>query len=202
MERIVREAVLFENGNAALVDRWQRQYLHFLRKVQLVQPGMRLLLKNPANTARVSLLREMFPGAQFVHIHRNPYKVFTSSVHLYQKAQEAWGLHRTDRARIVQQVLDSYPKLMRAYFAQRVGLPDRDLAELSFQSLQEDPIGALAGVYGQLNLPGFDAARPHFEAYIESQRHYEKNRLPLAADEKDAVARQWKDVFETLGYAV
>jgi len=200
MERIFDEAVMFDGGNVELIAQWKRQYLSFLRKIQFTQPGKRLLLKNPANTARVRLLREMFPGVQFIHIHRDPYKVFASSIHLYMKAQEAWGLHDTDRERVARHILDSYPKLMRAFFAQRQGLGDREIVDISFRSLQEDPIGTLETVYRRLNLQGFDAAVPHFEAYLQTQRGYEKNRLHLDPSEREELARRWQDVFERLGY--
>jgi len=202
MGRIFDEAVLFSNGDAELIDIWRRQYLHFLRKVQLEQPGLPLLLKNPANTARIVLLKEMFPGCRFIHIHRDPYKVFVSSVHLYLKAQEAWGLQATDRDLVVRHVLDSYPMLMDAFFAQRDVLGDGELVDVGFRSLQEDPIGTLANIYSELGIGGFDAAVPHFEDYVDSQRDYKKNRLPLAANEKDAVSQRWKGVFDRLGYPV
>jgi hypothetical protein len=202
MGRIFDEAVLFEDGDTDLIDTWKRQYLHFLRKVQLVQPGRPLLLKNPANTARIVLLKEMFPGSRFVHIHRDPYRVFASSVHLYLKAQEAWGLHSTDRDSVARHILDSYPKLMNAFFVQREGLSDDELVEIGFRSLQEDPLATLGTIYDHLGIEGFDAAVPEFERYIDSQRDYKKNDLPLAAHEQDEVARRWNDVFDRLGYAV
>lgn len=202
MEQIFNEAVMFDGGEPSLIANWKRQYLGFLKKVQFAQPDMPLLLKNPANTARISLLREMFPGARFVHIHRNPYKVFVSTIHLYLKAQEAWGLHRPDRNRLVRHVLDSYPKLMNAYFAQRSALSERELVDVSFHDLQDDAMGTLATIYRQLELPNFDAAAPHFHAYLDSQRDYQKNVLPLSAQEHDEVARLWADVFAQLGYPV
>jgi omega-hydroxy-beta-dihydromenaquinone-9 sulfotransferase len=202
MGRIFRDAVLFDGGNPTLIDEWRRHYLDFLRKVQFEQPGMRLLLKNPANTARVSLLREIFPGARFIHLHRDPYKVFASTVHLYLKAQEAWGLHNTSRDLVVEHVLESYPELMKAFFAQREGLEAGELVDVGFRSLQQDPIGTLSAIYERLELPGFDAAVGHFEDYLESQRAYQKNQLPLAGSERETVARRWGDVFECLGYPV
>ena len=202
MERIFDEAVLFEGGKAALQAAWKRQYLAFLRKVQFAQAGMPLLLKNPANTARIQLLREIFPGARFIHIHRNPYKVFTSTVHLYLKAQEAWGLHRTDRGRVVRHVLDSYPKLMNAFFAQRSLLSEEELADVSFRDLQEDAMGTLAFIYRKLDLPDFDVAAPRFHAYLDSQRDYRKNQLPLTAEEREEVGCRWRGIFEQLGYTV
>ena len=49
--------------------------LHVLPQEDAVRRGgshKRLLLKSPVHTARVRILREMFPKAQFVFIHRHP----------------------------------------------------------------------------------------------------------------------------------
>lgn len=200
MRRIFRDAVMFDGGKPELIELWKKQYVNFLRKVQFVQPGKCLLLKNPANTARLTQVRDMFPGARFIHLHRNPYKVFTSSVHLYSKAQEAWGLQDTSRQMVVEHVLESYPQLMNAYFEQRNGLTHDELVEVGFRSVQENPIGALSKIYSTLNIPGFDEAVPHFDAYLESQRNYKKNKLPLSEDEKQVVAARWGEIFERLGY--
>ena len=202
VHRIFREAVMFDDGDAGLMAEWQRQYLHFLRKVQLVQPDRPLLLKNPANTARIAILREMFPGAQFVHIHRDPYKVFASTVHLYLKTQQAWGLQTVDRDRIVRHVLASYPVLMEAFFRQRQGLPDSAMADVRFQDLQRDPEGVLGTIYDQLGLDGYEAALPHFRRYIDAQRSYRKNALSLFEGEKQQVGRCWGEIFHRLGYPV
>lgn len=202
MERIFNEAVMFDDGDPQLQAVWERQYLAFLRKVQFSEHGKPLLLKNPANTARITLLRKLFPGARFVHIRRNPYKVYASSIHLYLKAQEAWGLHKTDRESVASHILDSYPRLMNAYFKQRGELGDAELAEVRYRDLQDDPMGLMAGIYEQLDLPGFDTAAPRFAAYIESQRGYQKNVLPLPPEEKAEVARRWRPIFDALGYPV
>ncbi len=202
MGQIFREAVLFNGGDPRLVESWRRPYCAFLQKVQFMQPGRRLLLKNPANTARLSLLRSMFPGAQFIHLHRNPYKVFSSSVHLYSKAQEAWGLQDTHREMVVEHVLDSYPRLMHAFFEQRKGVREEELVDVDFASVQREPIETLARVYERLGLPRFNEAVPHFNAYLESQRDYQKNRLPLTEEDRRAVADRWADVFDRLGYPV
>jgi hypothetical protein len=91
---------------------------------------------------------------------------------------------------------------MDAFFAQRDVLGDGELVDVGFRSLQEDPIGTLANIYSELGIGDFDAAVPHFEDYVDSQRDYKKNHLPLAANEKDAVAQRWQGVFDRLGYPV
>ncbi|NIL94317.1 MAG: sulfotransferase [Woeseiaceae bacterium] len=200
MGRIFNEAVMFDGGDPALQATWKQQYLAFLRKVQFAEHDKPLLLKNPANTARITLLREMFPGARFVHIRRNPYKVYVSSIHLYLKAQEAWGLHKTSRESVAEQILDTYPQLMNAYFEQRGELREHELVEVRYKDLQDNPMELMASIYEQLDLPGFADAAPRFEAYLDSQRDYKKNVLPITPEEKALVAERWRPIFDKLGY--
>lgn len=200
IEDIFRTAVLLNDNDPEIVREWRDQYLSFLRKVQFVQPGQRLLLKNPANTARIELLRQMFPGARFIHIHRDPYKVFASTMHLYLKAQEAWGLQEPNRERLLRHVLNSYQALMDAYFKSRRSLEPDELVEVSFRNLQDDPVGTLEHIYRTIGLRGFVTARPEFERYLDSQRHYRKNDLQLSPRETRLISQQWRNSFEQLGY--
>ncbi|MGL6096207.1 MAG: sulfotransferase family protein, partial [Fimbriiglobus sp.] len=62
---------------------WKRTLLRFLKAVQFRSPGKRLVLKSPPHTARVPVLLEMFPDAKFVHIVRDPYVVYPSTVNLW-----------------------------------------------------------------------------------------------------------------------
>ena len=62
--------------------RWCDAFLYFVRKLSLRAGGRRLVLKSPAHTARVALLLELFPDAQFVYIHRDPLTVYQSAVHM------------------------------------------------------------------------------------------------------------------------
>lgn len=202
VERIFREAVLFDDGDRKIIDKWQRHYLYFLKKVQFAQQGRRLMLKNPANTARISVLKQIFPKAKFVHIHRDPYKVFASTVHLYLKAQEAWGFHEVDRDHVVRHILDAYPQLMAAYFAQRKALRDDELVEVSFRDLQQDPMATLATIYSRIGLEHYDTAAPYFSRYIDSQQNYAKNVLSLSDWEMNEVSHRWRQVFDELGYAL
>jgi len=202
VERIFREAVLFNDGDRKVIDRWLHHYLYFLKKVQLAQPGLRLMLKNPANTARISVLRKIFPKSRFIHIHRDPYKVFASTVHLYLKAQEAWGFHNVDRDHVVRHILNSYPQLMSAYFTQRESLADDELVEVSFRDLQQDPMETLATIYRRIGLERYDEAAPHFSRYIDSQKNYSKNVLSLSDWERGEINCRWRQSFDELGYPV
>jgi hypothetical protein len=200
--RIFRESILFDGGDAVLVEQWKQDYLAFLKKVQMTQPGKRFMLKNPANSARISVLLELFPDARFIHIHRNPYKVFASTLHLYLKAQEEWGFHRVNRTALIEHILETYLHLMNACLEQLEALPGNRLAEIAFHDLQQSPMETIRQAYTNLELDGFDEAAPHFSDYLDSVRDYKKNRLQLAAEEKARIASQWCGMFEKLGYEI
>ena len=53
--------------------------------------GKRLILKNPTNTARIKFLLELYLEAQFIHISRNPYVVYMSTIHFYKKMVQAFS---------------------------------------------------------------------------------------------------------------
>ena len=77
--------VLFSGAAPNDIAEWKREYLRILKVASLHAGGKRLVLKNPVNTARLSLLYDMFNSAQFIHIHRDPYEVFSSTRNLHRK---------------------------------------------------------------------------------------------------------------------
>lgn len=200
MDQVFQDTVLLEEASLQDQEAWWKHTHRFLQQVQMQHPGKPLMLKDPANTARVRLLRSHLPKARFLHLHRNPYEVFASTVHLHEKAQAAWGLQQGSRDMIVEHVLSSYPKLMQAWFDQKDGIPDGHLAEMRFDDLIADPVRTLRSAYDELGLTGFDTALPRMEAYLSEQRNYQKNRLRLSETERERIAREWKPWFERLGY--
>jgi len=67
---------LFRNVPDDEVDQWKNLYVSILKKAAYSHRGKRLIVKNPANSARIKILLELFPHARFIHIYRNPYIVF------------------------------------------------------------------------------------------------------------------------------
>ena len=77
----------------------------------------------------MKLLLEVFPDARFVHIHRNPYEVFRSSMHTAHKVMPWWTLQRPQHADVEERVCAQYAEVYEAYFAERKLDPPRPLHE-------------------------------------------------------------------------
>jgi len=159
--------------------------------------------KSPPHTARIRLLLETFPGARFVHIHRNPYAVYRSFQHYFDTATWYTYLQRPDLESINRRILERYTVLYDAFFVERGLIPPGHYHEVSFEELETDPMGQVELLYQKLGLAGFEVFRPKLQRYVDSIAGYKKNVFKdLPAAEREAVAKAWRRSFEEWGYPV
>lgn len=195
------KGVFFEDCSDVEIERWVRRARHFHTKLTLLQPGRRLLLKNPVYSARVAHLARIYPEARFIHIHRDPIQVFESMRNFYRVLLGEFALQPFDGIDIDGFILETYPRLMQALLEQTRQLPDGQLVEVRFEELQQQPIQELERVYTALGIAGFAAARPHFERYLGSVRGYRKNEYEFPPERVERVRRHWGPLIDRLGYA-
>ncbi len=182
------------------IHRWAERARHLYGKLQWLQPGRRLLIKNPVYSTRVERLARLYPGARFIHIHRNPYRVFESMRNFYRVLFERFALQPWQHVAIDEFILDSYPRIMQALLEQTSALPPDRCVHVRFERLQRRPLEELERIYATLGLGGFEAARPYFERYLESVRDYRKNAYEFPADRVARVRRRWGALIDRLGY--
>ena len=199
-ERNFNRAVFGDGVSAAAHRRWQRALQLLYRKVAIHQNNPQLLIKNPVYTSRLAALRELFPAAKFVHIHRNPYVVFRSTVHYYQRLLPELALQSFAALDIPDFVERSYVRLMQEYDRQRADLPPGTIVEVKFEDVEARPLEEMQRVYTELQLPGFDDDRPHLDAYLSKMQGYRKNRYDIAPDIIDRVNRSWREWVDRWGY--
>jgi omega-hydroxy-beta-dihydromenaquinone-9 sulfotransferase len=191
----------FEGVPQSEVKQWQEAFLWFSKKLTL-KYGRRLLFKSPPHTARIRLLLEMFPEARFVHIHRDPYRVFQSQRHYFDTATWYTYLQRPNTEQIDDGILRRYTALYDAFFADKSLIPTGHFCEVRFEDLETDPVNQVAQIYSALCLPGFDACRPKLQSYLASLAGYRKNDYkPLDDIRRDRVACEWARSFDTWNYA-
>jgi omega-hydroxy-beta-dihydromenaquinone-9 sulfotransferase len=195
-----RRGLLLEGCSPAELELWCRRHRYFLAKVSLDQGGRRLLVKNPVYTSRVSLLRAIWPDAQFVHIHRDPRRVFVSTVHYFRTLLARLALQDYDHVDVEQLVLESYPQIMNALLEQTVSLPEGRFVEVAFEEFERDPINQLERIHERLGLPELKAARPRFEEYLRRVRGYAKNRYSPSPESIRRVERCWASFIARWGH--
>lgn len=181
--------------------RWEDKLLYLYAKLQIAQPARRLLIKNPVYTARVDQLRKLWPDAKFIHIHRNPYKVFVSMRNFYDALFKQFALQPYDHVDIDGVILGTYERMMARLKEHTADLPPERFVEMRFDEFQADPLGQIRSCYDRLGLSGFDAAEPAFRAYLDQVSNYQKNRFDLTAQAAARVRERWHPFIEDWGYS-
>jgi hypothetical protein len=178
---------------------WKEAFLVFLKKMQLSEGG-KPLLKSPPHTARIKHLLKMFPDAQFVHIVRNPYEVYLSSLNLWNKSFAKARLQEPSDELVQNQILNWYVEMFELYERDKGLIPHGNLTELKFEDLEAEPIVELEKIYTRLDLPNFDCFRRKALEYLHGLKKYQKNVYQLDEKAKTIVREKWRNTFEKYGY--
>jgi hypothetical protein len=181
------------------VARWCGALDRFIRSVTLLRQK-RLVLKSPTHTGRIRLLARIFPGAQFIHIVRDPYTVVPSTLRLWQSLDEAQGLQRPRHDQLESYVFRAYERMYGGFQRGRGELDPRRICEIRYEDLVRDPCGTLRTVYDQLGLGDFEALRPDLEAALAQKEGYQTNRYQPCPRLDAEVASRWSDYIGRYGY--
>jgi omega-hydroxy-beta-dihydromenaquinone-9 sulfotransferase len=178
---------------------WKRTFVRFLKTVTLGD-DRRLILKSPPHTCRIPTLVELFPDARFVHIVRDPYVVYASTMNLWKTLNRSQALHTPTEAGLEERVFVTFN-----HFHERVattrGLvrPDR-FHEIRYEDLTKDPVCELRRMYSELDLGDFERLRPNLERYLAENARYEGNRWQLSDAQRAEIRRHWGEVIQKYGY--
>ncbi len=179
-----------------------KESLQWFLKAQSYLKKGRLVLKSPPHTGRVGMLAEMFPGAKFIHIVRNPYAIFPSMKHTWAAMDLVQGFQMPahDKLNIDEFILSAFERMYRGFDRQRHQLDPSQLYEVRYEDLVLDPMGQVQAMYESLDLGDFEYMRPRLAKYVATQREYKPNRLQLEPEIEDAIRRRWAGYIERYGY--
>ncbi|MEZ6053675.1 MAG: sulfotransferase [Planctomycetaceae bacterium] len=183
-----------------VLQEWKDTFLHFLRKVTYREQKP-IVLKSPSHTFRVPLLLDMFPDAKFLYIHRHPYDVFRSSMHLRRALFEENTLGLLDETPWESEILEDFELAIQSYEQHRHLIPEGNLHEIRFEDLESDPLTQLEVAYQNLSLPGFDEFKKVLIPEIKRLEGYKKNSFhSLEPRLKRELYRRVHPMFERHGY--
>jgi len=179
---------------------WDKNYLKFMKTVIYSNNGKRLLLKNPANTARIPTLLKLFPEARFIHIYRSPYKVYFSTIKMRNRVLDKLALQDADKDEIEKQVVDNYIRVMKSYFEQLKLIPKDRIVDVKYEDLVKDPIKQVSNIYSKLKISGLKNALPGMNQYLDSKKDYKVNVYKIDKKIIKHIYDKWKFTIDMWGY--
>jgi hypothetical protein len=181
--------------------RWKHALEAFLARLAVRDPR-RPVLKSPPHTARIGVLAEMFPEARFLHVVRDPFVVFPSTIRLWRSLDEVQGLQVDRGAALEEYVFACFDEMYAAFERDRATLPPGRLHEVRYEDLVADPVGCLAEGYDRLGLGEFATVRPALAAEAEAMKRYRTNTYEPDPRMVAEVARRWGPFIDRYGYEV
>lgn len=195
-----RRSVLLEDLQPGEREKFASDYEYLVKKMSYLHEGKTVLFKNPASTARMALLKEVFPNAKFVHIIRDPKDVYPSMRKLWVRLLAAFSWQNPKGIDFHETTLSVYERTMRAHLEDREKIPAEDYHEIRFEDLDANPVDTVSKIYNALGLNGGDASLEPLREYVDSQKDYRKNQHDLDEDLRAELADRWGFAFDAWGY--
>lgn len=181
-----------------------KEALHLFAKKLLLKKGRKatVLFKAPTNTAKIPLLLDVFPDARFIHIYRNPYRVFQSTVKMEEKSVPFCRFQPMPSEGLEKYIIWRYQEMYRSFLKDMHLIPKGHFTQLSYEGLVQDRAAAVRKIYQDLNLRNFDEVEPQLTNYIKTISDYQTNNYsPLPEPKKGEIATIWRPFFEAFGYS-
>ncbi|KAG7347695.1 sulfotransferase family protein [Nitzschia inconspicua] len=203
---------------ASARKQWTDAFLTLMRKLTVREEKQRtattavssqrrrLLLKSPVHTARIPLLLQLFPDAQFIYIHRHPYDVLRSAMHMADTTYWYTYLNTPTDEQIMEFILRQYEILFDRYEAGRKQIlsttqNQQVLVEVSFDELSQNPIQTVCRVYSELGWTMTPTMEASLQTELADIKAYQRNsHRELSPQLKRIVNERWGPSFDRFGY--
>ena len=183
--------LFLEDNNACIpqgknLEVWKKNLLTFYKKITL-QTGKQIVSKNPAHTMRISLLAEMFPGARFIHITRDPLIVVPSSIRLWTIMAEDNALKRRWEIPTVGKVSGVMASFLESVDRERKKLGTQQFLEVQFEALEANPAKELKRIYSELGLQYSKTFESEVNQFLSDNKDYKKNSYHLSDEDQETI---------------
>jgi hypothetical protein len=199
-ESIIEQELFTGQLPPSLLSQWKEAYQRMITKAIFNTGGTRYIGKNPCHLTRTGLLKEMYPVAKFIFIHRHPYDVIESLFRFMQSIFPGVQLHELPPGFSRENVILLYKRVMDAYFHDRSKIPGTDLIELKMDDFTRDIPGHLIKIYEKFGLGDFRNVAHLIDHYISENP---PPVHPVHSPTKEAmrlVDQHAGDILNQLGY--
>ena len=189
----------FELVSHRKIREWKKQFMFLVKTLTIKSGGKQLILKNPLDTCRIKLILDLFPNAKFIHLYRNPYDVFYSSLKLHKHNAKIYAL-QNQTYNLYQVVLDNFVEMYDKFDKEIHLIPEGNFVEVKFENLVRNPITELKRIYTTLSLKNFDNAESRIKKYLNSVSDYKPESYTLSLEDKRKIYSRWYKIIKKWGY--
>ncbi|MBI3838921.1 MAG: sulfotransferase [Planctomycetia bacterium] len=179
--------------------RWKSGLEWFLKHVTFCNPK-RIILKSPPHTGRIKVLLELFPNARFVHIVRDPYAVFGSTVKLWKTLYKLQALQEPKHEGLEEYVFSCFERMYGQLDRDRVLVDPSRFFEVRYEDLVRNPVEQMRALYEHLSLGEFETLLPKLTAYFKDAKDYRTGTYQISSELRDEIDRRWGPFMRKYGY--
>jgi hypothetical protein len=180
---------------------WKEKMTGFCKKV-VRNSGRTILLKNPAHSLRIPLLRELFPKARFIHIHRHPFDVVPSSMHLWETLLKDNLLKGKPEIPDVEEVARGLNKFYSLISRDMALIPKGYKSVIAYEDLIQDPVKCIRKCYHDLKVQFTDDFELSIHAYMQQNKAFRKKSYTFGNEDKEKVYQEMKRFFKLHNYSM
>jgi omega-hydroxy-beta-dihydromenaquinone-9 sulfotransferase len=192
-------SLTLEGLSSEQLSAWKAGLEWFLKRVTLRSPK-RIILKSPPHTARIKVLLELFPNARFVHIVRDPYALYGSTVKLWKTLYKFQALQEPRYEGLEEYVFACFEQMYEKFQRERDLIDPSRFFEVRYEDLVHNPIGQIRALYEHFQLGEFETALPKLEAYFKDRRDHRIGSYQIPDDLREQIDRRWGPYMRRYGY--
>jgi hypothetical protein len=151
-----------EDASQALGFDFHRRLLQHL---QAKRPGDRWVLKAPGHLFALEGLLQRYPDAKIIQTHRDPLRVMASMASHATVLRRAFSDHAEPR-QIAADWTDRWARALDRFLAVRDRAPAGQFLDVSYESIEQNPLHTIEGVYDFLGWPLTREARGAINSFL------------------------------------
>jgi hypothetical protein len=158
-------------------------------------------VKTPVHMLALDDLRTVYPGSKFLWTHRDPTQVLGSVCSLIAYTR-SWASEEGDADELGREQLDLWTEAIRRAMAFRDRIGEKWFADITFDSLQSDPVAAVGSAYDRIGIE-LGAGRGPVEDWARAHPPHQHGVHEFALEEfgldQQAVRSRFAPYFERFG---
>ncbi len=178
---------------------WETALTYFAKKL-FMHTGKRIVFKNPFHSLRISMLKELFPDAVFIHIYRDPRIVIPSTINMWTIVGKHNALRKEWKPPEFKEVVSSFDQIMTRIRNDLSALPEKEYIEIRFEELERAPLTTIQSVYSHFTLEYSTSFTTQLTGVLSELSVYKKNVYDLNSKQETLINKQLAHHLKRGGY--